>query len=69
MVYDLLIQCEYEETDREIYTLISFALQLGNEDESPFAYLGPFVDFNGANIEQSDIHIMTSYQIYIDRML
>ena len=50
MVDDLLIQCEHEETAREIYTLIGLALQLENEDESPFAYLGPCVNFNGGDI-------------------
>ena len=69
MVDDLLIQCEHKATAREIYTLIGYALQLGNEDEPPFAYLGPCVDFNGVDIEQSNTHIMISCQNYIDRML
>ena len=41
IVDDLLIQCEYEETAREIHTLISLALQLENVDDPPFAYFGP----------------------------
>ena len=40
-----------------------------NKDELPFAYLGPTVDFNGADIEQSRFHIVIAYKNYIDRML
>ena len=69
MVDDLLIQCQYEETAREIYTLIGLALQLKNEDEPPFAYLDPCIDFNGVDIEQSNTHIMILCQSYIDQML
>ena len=65
----LLFQCEHEETACEIYTLIGLALQLENEDEPPFVYLGPYFDFNGVDIEQSNTHIMISCQNYIDRML
>ena len=64
MVDDLLIQCEHEETTQEIYTLIGLVLQLENEDEPPFAYLGPCVDFNCVDIEQSNTHIMISCQSY-----
>ena len=66
MVDDLLLQCEHEETAQKIYTLIGLALQLENEDQPHFTYLGPFVDFNGVDIEQSNIHIMISCQNYID---
>ena len=69
MVNDLLIQCEHKDTAKAIYTLIGLALQLGNEDEPPFAYLESCVDFNGVDIEQSNTHIMISCQNYIDRML
>ena len=69
IVNDLLIQCKREETAWEVYTLIGFALYLENEDELPFAYLGPCFDFNGVNIEQSNTHIMISCQSYIDQML
>ena len=69
MVDDLLLQCEHEETAKAIYKIIGLALQLENEDEPPFAYLGPCVDFNGVDIEQSNTHIMISCQNYIDRML
>ena len=51
MVDNLLIRCEYEETAKEIFYLIGIALQLKNEDEPPFQYLGPCVDFNGVDIE------------------
>ena len=60
MVDDPLIQCEHEETAKAIYNLIGLALQLENEDEPLFAYLGPCVDFNGVDIEQSNTHIMIS---------
>ena len=66
MVYDLLIQCEFEETAKEIFHLIGIALQVENEDKPPFQYLGPCADFNGVNIEVSSTHIMISCQSYID---
>ena len=69
MIDNMLLQCEHEETAREVYTLIGLALQLKNEDEPPFAYFGPCVDFNGVNIEQSNTHIMMSCQSYINQML
>ena len=49
--------------------MIGLTLQLENKGEPPFAYLGPCVDFNGVDIEQSNTHIMISCQNYIDRML
>ena len=58
MVDYLLLQCEQEETAQEIYTLIGLALQLENEDQPPFAYLVPCVDFKSFDIEQSNTHIM-----------
>ena len=69
MVDDLLIQCEHKETACEIYTKIGLALQLKNEDEPPFAYLGRCVNFNGVDTEQSNTHIMILCQNYIDYML
>ena len=51
MVNDLLIQCEHEESAKEIFFLIGVALQLENEGEPPFQYLGPCVDFNGVDIK------------------
>ena len=69
MIDNMLLQCEHEETAREVYTLIGLALQLENEDEPPFAYLVPCLDFNGVDVEQSNTHIMISCQSYIDRML
>ena len=69
MVDDLLLQCEHGETAYEIYILIGLALQLENEDEPPFSYLDPCVNFNGVDIGQSNTHIMISCQNYIDRML
>ena len=69
MVDNFLIQCEHEETAEEIFFLIGVALQLKNEDTPPFAYLGPCVDFNGVDIEESNTHIMISCQSYIDRIL
>ena len=69
MVDNLLIQCEHEYTAKAIYKLIELALQLENEDEPLFAYLGKCVDFNGVDIKQSNTHIMISCQSYIDRML
>ena len=50
MVDNLLLSCEHEDTAREIYSKIVLALQLENEDEPPFAYLGPCSDFNGVDI-------------------
>ena len=58
MVDGLLLQYEHKETAREIYTLIELVLQLENEDKPPFAYLGPCVDSNGVDIEQSNTHII-----------
>ena len=58
MVDGLLIQCEHKAMACVIYTRIGLVLQLENEDEYYIAYLGPCVDFNGVDIEQSNIHIM-----------
>ena len=55
MIDSLLLQCEHEETAREIYTLIGLALWLENEDEPPFAYLGLCVNFNVVDIEQCKV--------------
>ena len=49
--------------------MIGLALQLENEDQSPFAYLGQCVDFNSVTIKQNNTHIMISCQSYIDRTL
>ena len=49
--------------------IIGLKLQLENEDEPLFAYLGRTIDFNGIHIEQSRYHIMFSYKNYIDQML
>ena len=58
MVDDLLIQCEHEETAEEIFYLIGITLQLKNEAEPPFQYLGSWVDFNGVDIKESNTYIM-----------
>ena len=52
MFDDLHNRCEFEETAKEIFYLIGIALQLENEDEPSFQYLGPCDDFNGVNIEK-----------------
>ena len=51
-VDDLVIQTGDESIAKEIFTIIGSKLQLENEDEPPFAYLGCTVDFNGDDIEQ-----------------
>ena len=67
IVDDLFIQCEFEETAEEIFYLIGKALQLKNEDEPSFQYLGPCVDFNDVDIKESNTHIMISCQSCIDK--
>ena len=65
-VDDLMIQTDNEAIAKEIFDIIGLKLQLENEDELPFAYLGLTTDFNGVNIEQSKTHIMISCENYID---
>ena len=58
MVDNFLIQCEFEETVEEIFYLIGTVLQLEDEDELSFQYLGLCVDFNDVDIKESNTHIM-----------
>ena len=69
IVADCLIQCENEATAKKIFLIIGLVLQLKNEDTHPLAYLGPCVDFNDVDIEESNTHIIISCQSYIERML
>lgn len=39
------------------------------EDEPPFDYLGPTIDFNSIDIKQSNIHIIISCENYTNQML
>ena len=48
----LMIQTDNKDIAREIFKIIGVKLQLENEDEAPFAYLGLTADFNGEDIEQ-----------------
>ena len=68
-VDDLMIQTDNEAIAKEIFKIIGLKLQLKNETEPPFAYLGLTTDFNGVDIEQSKTHIMISCGNYIDRMV
>ena len=61
-----MMKTDDENIAKEIFTIIGSKLQLENEDEPPFANLGPTVDFNGVDIEQSKTHIMISCGNYID---
>ena len=51
-VDDLMIQTDNKNIAKEIFKIIGVKLQLENEDEAPFAYLGLTADFNGEDIEQ-----------------
>ena len=62
---DLMIQTDDEGIAKEIFIIIGSKLQLENEDEPPFAYLSPTVDFNGVDIDQRKTHIMISCVNYI----
>ena len=64
-VDDLMIQTDEESIVKQIFTIIGLKLQLENEDESPFTYLRPTVDFNGVDIDQRKTHIMISCVNYI----
>ena len=55
-VDDLMIQTDNKNIAKEIFKIIGVKLQLENEDEAPFAYLGLTADFNGVDIEQSNTH-------------
>ena len=68
-VDDLMIQTDDETIAKQIFTIIGLKLQLENEDEPPFAYLGSTVDFNGVDIEQNKTQIMISCESYINRMI
>ena len=68
-VDDLMIQTDDKNIAKQIFTIIGLKLQLENEGEPPFAYLGPTVDFNGVDIEQSKTHIMMSCDNCIDHMI
>ena len=48
----MMIQTANEDIAKEIFKIIGVKLQLENEDEAPFAYLGLTADFNGEDIEQ-----------------
>ena len=63
---NIIIQTNKEDISKEIFTIIWKKLRLENKDESPFAYLGQTVDFNGVGIWQSRSHIMISCENYID---
>ena len=68
-VDDLMIQTDNEAIAKVIFKIIGLKLQLKNETEPPFAYLGLTTDFNGVDIEQSKTHIIISCGNYIDRMV
>ena len=68
-VDDLMVQTDNKDIAKEIFKIIGVKLQLENEDEAPFAYLGLTADFNGVDTEQSKTHIMISCENYIDRMV
>ena len=43
---NLMVQTDNESIAKKIFTITGSKLQLENEDEPPFAYLGPTVDLN-----------------------
>lgn len=49
--------------------IIGLEVQLENEDELPFVYLGRSDNFNGVDTEQRRFHIMISCENYIDSLL
>ena len=51
-VDDLMIQTDNKDIAKTIFKIIGVKLQLENEDEAPFAYLGLTADFNGEDTEQ-----------------
>ena len=56
----MMIQTAIEDIAKEIFKIIGVKLQLENEDEAPFAYLGLTADFNGEDIEQ---RLLTSWYL------
>ena len=64
-VDDIIIQTDKEDIAKKHF-IIGKKLQLENEDELPFAYLNPTVDFNGVDIEQSMSCVMISCENYIN---
>ena len=46
----LMIQTDWESVAKKLLNIIGSKLQLENEDEPPFAYHGPVVDFNKVDI-------------------
>ena len=69
LVSRIVSQCEYKAAAQEIFLIIGLALQLKNEDKSPFTHLVLCVDFNSVDIKESNTHIMISCENYIDCML
>ena len=61
-----MIQTDDEDIGKEIFKISGLKLQLENGDESPFAYLGCTIDFNGVDIEQSRSHIIISCKNHIN---
>ena len=52
-VNDFALACNDEATAKELYKQIGSRLQLLNETEDPFTYLGLITDFNAIDVEQS----------------
>ena len=65
-VYNMMIQTDDEDIAKEIFMIIGLKLQLENEVELPFTYLGRTIDFNGVDIDQSRSHIIISCENFID---
>ena len=68
-VDDFSIASPSETLAKEIYNIIGTQLQLPDEKEPPFKYLGLLADFNGIDIIQSADRITLSCSHYISRVL
>ena len=68
-VDDIMIQTVDTNIARENFTFTGLKLQLKNEGEPLFAYLGSTDYFNGVDIKQSKTHIIISCENYVDRLL
>ena len=68
-VDDFAIACEHEDTAKHICSILGTKLQLPNETEPPFKYLGLLKEFNGIDIHQTNDGILLSCTSYLERVM
>ena len=69
MVDDLALSVDDEATAREIFDIIGRKLQMPDEDDPPFTWLGLVTDYNGVDVNQCKEYIELHCSNYIDRVV